>query len=398
VKGDEATPSSPHAERRIAAEVTGDQDHATPLRAARARRDWTKAQLISAMRWAAKQQKRSLVSDESLSRNIATWENGHSKPDDFYQSLLCTVYDATPDVLGFAEPASAADDLADELVTRLEVACSVDASLIALLRAETDSIRLRDRRLGAKALDATMRAHLNQVEELLRYGTFHTERSGLAYVLADASALAGWQAIDTGSLRDAWDHFERGKAAAREAEDADLLAFATAEQAYVLLDLNRPTQALNLMQHARQSDHGRLAPRMRSWLSAAEAEAHAELGDGAAALRLIDSAAGELPDGDADENLPYLSLNLTHLARWRGSCLVKLGDRDAIDDLTTALENMDGAYNRAAAGLRCDLATAFAARGDASAAREHLEHARRLVAVVGSVRQRRRLDHLSKTL
>jgi len=47
-----------------------------------------------------------------------------------------------------------------------------------------------------------------------------------------------------GRLPLAWAHFERATAAAREAGDACLLAFAAGEQAYVLLDLHRPAEAL----------------------------------------------------------------------------------------------------------------------------------------------------------
>ena len=48
----------------------------------------------------------------------------------------------------------------------------------------------------------------------------------------------------------AWAHFERATNAAREAADPCLLAFAAGEQAYVLLDLHRPAEALAMVRAA----------------------------------------------------------------------------------------------------------------------------------------------------
>src|SRR5262249_4323818 len=150
------------------------------------------------------------------------------------------------------------------------------------------------------------------------------------------SALAGWQALDVGTSRESWEHFERAKAAAREAEDPSLLAFATAEQAYVLLDLGDTGQAKELVQHARQESAGIVPVLIETWLAAARAEMATASGDANAARIDLDRAADLLP-AEADDPLPYLVLNETHLARWRGNCLARLGDEHAIDQLHTGL-------------------------------------------------------------
>lgn len=56
---------------------------------------------------------------------------------------------------------------------------------------------------------------------------------------------------------------------------------------------------------------------MRCWLTAARAEMHAHLGDRDAARRGFDQAERLLPADSDDPAMPYLSLNITHLARWR---------------------------------------------------------------------------------
>ncbi|GAA0333052.1 hypothetical protein NE235_13335 [Actinoallomurus spadix] len=97
-------------------------------------------------------------------------------------------------------------------------------------------------------------------------------------------ALAGWQALDVGTPRESWEHFERAKSAAREAEDPSLLAFATAEQAYVLLDLGNAEQAAELVEYARHQAAGKVPDLMRTWLAAAQAEM-------AASMRSVDADA-----------------------------------------------------------------------------------------------------------
>ena len=116
-------------------------------------------------------------------------------------------------------------------------------------------------------------------------------------VLADASALAGWQAIDMNRLPRAWAHFERATAAAREAGDPCLLAFAAGEQAYVLLDLHRPAEALAMVRAAYDETRAAIPHQVRSWLRAAEAEMAAAAGEESACRHALDGAAQEISYG-----------------------------------------------------------------------------------------------------
>jgi tetratricopeptide (TPR) repeat protein len=291
-------------------------------------------------------------------------------------------------------PAPAAE-VGPGLLERITAARGIDQGVIAVLQAETDAIRLLDRRIGAPAVAGKLEAHIAHVEAGLRYSLRPATRQALAAVLADAAALAGWQAIDMGRLPRAWDHFERSAAAAREADDACLLAHATAEQAYVLLDLRQPADALAMVRAAAQRADTAVPGRMRAWLHAAEAEMAAAAGDPAACRRALDQAARALPAGHGDPALPYLALDDAHLARWRGNCLVIAGDPRAADDLDTALAAMDGTFTRARAGLHCDLAAVRHASGERDEARRHLAVARQLADATASARFRRRVRDLT---
>jgi transcriptional regulator with XRE-family HTH domain len=285
-----------------------------------------------------------------------------------------------------------------ELLRRIAVARSIDPAVVAALHTETDAIRLLDRRLGAPAVADKMYAHIRHLDTSLRYSLRPGQRQALACVLADASALAGWQAVDTGNLPAAWDHFERATAAAREAGDSCLLAFAAGEQAYVLADLGRSQDALDMVRAAYAETHAAIPHQMGAWLRAAEGEMAAVAGQESACRRALDQAARELDHEPNGEGLPYLALNTAHLARWRGNCLIVFGDPEIADELTAALSAMDASFSRAEAGLRCDLAAALHVRGEPDQARRHLRRAGELAQLTGSARQRRRIREVARRI
>jgi tetratricopeptide (TPR) repeat protein len=285
-----------------------------------------------------------------------------------------------------------------ELLRQITAAGRIDATVVRVLQGETDNIRLLDRRLGAPTVAGKLEAHIGHIETSLRYSLRPGNRQQLALVLADASALAGWQAIDMSRLPRAWAHFERATAAAREAGNPCLLAFAAGEQAYVLLDLHRPTEALAMVRAAYEKTHTAIPHQVRSWLRAAEAEMAAAAGEESACRHALDGAAQEISHGAASEDLPYLALNESHLARWRGNCLVMFGDPQTADDLVAALAAMDDGFTRAEASLRCDLAAALHVRGEKDEAKRHLKKARELAQLTGSARQRRRIRNLSRRI
>jgi tetratricopeptide (TPR) repeat protein len=282
-----------------------------------------------------------------------------------------------------------------ELLRQITAAHGIDATVIRALQSETDTIRLLDRRLGAPAVAGKLEAHITHVESCLRYSLRPHCRQQLAAVLADASALAGWQAIDMGRLPRAWEHFERATAAAREAHDDSLLGFASGEQAYVLLDLHRPAEALTMVRTAYDQAHTTVPHQLRAWLHAAEAEMAAAAGQEAACRTALDHAHDEISHGRSGHGLPYVALNETHLARWRGNCLVLFGDPETAAELDAALTAMDSDFTCAEAGLRCDLAAAHHVRGEKDQARDHPKKARELAQVTGSAHQRRRIRELS---
>jgi tetratricopeptide (TPR) repeat protein len=316
-----------------------------------------------------------------------------------------TVRDQTA-ALGVPSPTFTESANADlELRRWLHMARQVDAEAVRVLQAQTENIRLQDRRFGAAVLRDQITGHVRHIDDLLRHATLRAQREPLAKVLSDAASLAAWQSLDLGLTDDAWRYFELSKSAAREANNEAHYAYAAGEQAYVLLDVGHVTGARDLLISARdmltevvERSATRVPERLRCWLYAATAETHAALGDELGTRRAMAQADRVLPEGSADPDLPFLALDGTHLARWRGNCLAQLGDAEAMTDLRRALQEMDESFIRAGASLRCDIATALLLSDERDEAAIHIAQARDLAAITDSVRQRRRIERLASGL
>ncbi|MEV5279724.1 XRE family transcriptional regulator [Streptomyces sp. NPDC006692] len=289
------------------------------------------------------------------------------------------------------------DEEALALKRELEAAKSADATVAKLFAGQVDMIRQLDRRLGAEPLLPQLKGQIEQMEGLLSHAVAPGGREPIAAALTEAATLAGWQALDLGLYRDAWQLHETARSAARQSASPALLAHASAQQAYVLLDLGMPEAAVQQVQHARATGARRLPSLLDAWLHAAEAEAHAAVGDETACRQALDDAERARPSDPSDPTLPFLFLAGTHLDRWRGNCLATLGADEALRDLTFSLRTMDG-FNRAEAGVRCDLAVVLGRRGEVDEARRQALRAQELATATHSLRQRRRIDRVLQTV
>jgi tetratricopeptide (TPR) repeat protein len=373
----------------VTVEQNGEQG--SPLRRARLRKDIKQARAIALFVNALERQGKSAPSRESLKRQFAYWESGERLVTiEAYQRAFMEVYEAPAEALGFpAPPLPSIDDVETELVAVQSFRLyQVDGALVDLFESQTHNLRLLDRRLGAETLAVQAQAHVDQVSNALRRSVTGP-RDLLGACLAEAAALAGWQALDREDLGEAWDMHELARTAAREADDVAVTAHVTAQQSCVLLDTGQVDLALKLARTASQMAKNKVPALLAAWLAAAEAEAFAAMGNEVATRRRLEAASRLLDRADGDD-LPYLMLSAGHLARWRGHCLARLGHAEAIEYLTTALSNA-GESVRAATGLHADLALAFHQAGQLEDARQHAVIAGGMASQFGSARQRRRL-------
>lgn len=367
---------------------------ASRVKAARQERGWSQSRLIAEMEVAASRQGVTLPSRETLKSRVSRWENNHARPDDFYRQLLREALGLDDRELGFAEDASdPGATAAEELRSRIELAHDANDTLLAALGAQTEAVRRQDRQYGAGALLEQMRGHVDNIETHLSHAVFESSRRQLAWQLADAAALAGWQALDVGAVAQAWRFFDLGSRAAQQADDPALYAFARLEQAQALVDLGQPGAAAVLAHEVWDRAHGAVSPASRCWMAAATAEMLAAGQERRAAVAMLGRAesAGDSLEG---ERPPYLVFNGTHLARWVGHTLEILGDSAAEKRLRAAAEGMDGSFTRASTSLTLDLASALLRRGEREEAKRLIAEAEQLGRRVGSRRQLLRASRL----
>ena len=373
---------------------------ATQLETLCTQRQWSRARLILEMRAAAQRLRSAkLPEDPSLRRMIREWIRGRRGLSADYAVLFQEIFGVPfatgkPDVIGALDvPGGVTND--DALTDRLGTPALLDAELISLLEAQTQSLRMLDRRLGAARLLAQTQSHTAQMRDMLMYTLPGGQRQALAAATAEAAALAGWQALDLGKPQQSWELHDIAKTAARESEEPAILSHVTAQQAYALLDSDRPADAVTLVQHARESAGSRVPALLRAWLWSAEAEALAAQGEATTAQRALDRAAKLLqPTTLSRDEMPYLALDDVHFARWRGHCLARLGKREAVDELSRAVLRHDPTFKRAEASLHCDLALAYSVRGQHAEARAEARAANELAARTASARQRLRITRL----
>lgn len=341
-----------------------------------------------------------VASTASLRVYVSEWENGKRSVSEEYAAILRALLGWTDDELFAESDGSLQVDGYDALVQRIDSAHALGASMVDTFLAQTEILRTQDRQLGAGGLVDQMNAHLSTLQDALTFAVLPAARQPLGRALAGAATLAAWQALDVGAADRAWRHYELGKRAALEAGDTLYLAHATGEQAYVLSDAGKPELAVALIRQAQQVGGNKVSPRLKAWLVSAEAELCALAGDVESAKRALDKASTAMPETRdvRDPDMASIFLNSAHLERWQSHTAALLGEEHAVSSIYEVLEGMDPTFARARAGLHCDLAHAHLSRGEYGDAKEQIRAARLIANRTGSVRFRRRIGQLSRSV
>ncbi|MBW6433083.1 helix-turn-helix domain-containing protein [Actinoplanes hulinensis] len=376
--------------------------YSTGLREARNARGWSQRRLVAGIEEYARRRGLEIASTPSLVVYVSEWENGRRVLSDSYAAILRAVLGVTDgelfgDVPG---PVSLSSDGYAQLLESIDSARSVGRGMVGTLLAQTELLRTMDRQAGAASLVDQMGSHLAALQEVLTFAVLPDARRPVAIALAGAATLAAWQALDVGAADRAWRHYELAKTAARDADEIAYLAHAMAEQAYVLVEAGRNDLAVSLAQEARRTGGSRISSRLSAWLNAVEGELCALAGLPEDCRHALDRAVADLPPDseDRDPEMVSIFLNQSHFDRWRGNTLALIGDANAVGELYGVLETMDPTFVRARAGVFSHLAQAHLVREEAEDARSCLLTARRLAGQTGSVRHRRRVERLMRTV
>ncbi|MEU0437645.1 hypothetical protein ABZ153_39840 [Streptomyces sp. NPDC006290] len=329
------------------------------LRQARTARGWSQPRLVRELRQAAARRGHQLPADASVKRRIASWENGHSVPDDFYGPFLCEAYGLSTAELALNHESGldtslmdvsypASPDDAIEAVGRLwradlnqyepllqaepsEPAWN-EASLRWLVapepavpRQRQDGIRvglgdvaaikttadmfaeLDDRFGGDHARHAAIQYLSTEVAPLLR-GQY-TEQVGRALLstAAEATLLAGWMSYDACRHGLAQRYFLQALRLAQDANDRRLAGSILSAMSHQATFLGRYTQAATLARAALMGISPVATPTLRAQFHAMEARALARTGDVRACEAALSAATKALEGRNTDDEPEWIS-------------------------------------------------------------------------------------------
>lgn len=329
------------------------------LREARISRGWSQPRLVRELRQVATQRGHQLPSDTSVKRRIASWENDHSTPDDFYGPLLCDAFAVSAAELGLnhgeakdapvldaAYPASPDDAI--QTVSQLwradlnqydpllraepsEPAWN-EASLRWLVapepgipRPRTEGMRVGLGDVAAIKTTADMFAQLddqfggdharhsviqylnNDVTPMLR-GQY-TEQVGrvLFSTVAEATLLAGWMSYDACHHGLAQRYFLQALRLAQDANDRRLAGSILSAMSHQATFLGRYTQAATLARAALMGISPVATPTLRAQFHAMDARALARTGDVAACEAALSAATKALESRNSEDEPEWIS-------------------------------------------------------------------------------------------
>ncbi|MFJ8026320.1 hypothetical protein [Streptomyces sp. NPDC096311] len=329
------------------------------LREARTSRGWSQPRLVRELRQAAARRGHQLPSDASVKRRIASWENGHSTPDEFYGPLLCDVYDVSAAELGLnhgslqdsalldagypASPDAAiqgvgklwrADLNQYELLLNAEPSEPAwsEASLrwlvapepaiprpraegtrvglgdVATIKTTADMFaQLDDQFGGDHARHAIIQYLSNDVLPMLR-GKY-TEQVGRALysTVAEATLLAGWMSYDSCHHGLAQRYFLQALRLAQDANDRRLAGSILSAMSHQATFLGQYTHGATLARAALMGISPVATPTLRAQFHAMEARALARTGDVTACEAALSAATRSLESRNSDDEPEWIS-------------------------------------------------------------------------------------------
>ncbi|MGK5530292.1 helix-turn-helix domain-containing protein [Streptomyces sp. URMC 129] len=311
---------------------TAQQPTGESLRNARKARGWGQARLIRELRRAAEQQGQALPTDASVKRRIASWENGHSVPDEFYGPLLAKALAMSGAELGLnhltghdaelldasypptseaavnavsqlwradlnsyepllrsqpSEPAWHEASLRwlvapepSELPSGAKAAARAGLADVAAVKTTTDMFaKLDDRFGGDHARHSLIHYLARDVAPLLSGQYKEAVGRALFSTVAESTLLAGWMSYDACQHGLAQRYFLQALRLAQDGADRRLAGSILSAMSHQATFLGRYTEAATLARAARMGISGVATPTLMAQFHAMEARALARTGD-----------------------------------------------------------------------------------------------------------------------
>jgi transcriptional regulator with XRE-family HTH domain len=215
----------------------------------------------------------------------------------------------------------------ERLTRALERPSALDPVLVADVETLTASLHDLETRMPARQLITQVSGHIDRLAELLQGSATETLRHRLIATAGDSAVLGAWIAWDMGDRAHAFRLYETAFTAAREGEDPALRACILAYGSYGASAGGDAQRARDLLEVARRCVDGAGFPATYAWIACRQAEETAALGDGPAALRLLDSGLASYTRSDPDgERVWTRFLDATRVRGFAISTYVRIGD------------------------------------------------------------------------
>jgi transcriptional regulator with XRE-family HTH domain len=274
---------------------------------------------------------------------VSKWERGICRPSRFYQRLLCRLFEATADELGFgghrvstkasaAESGSLAPDVTHDEMEALELLQRVEASDVGPATLEGLTLAVDDlcRRYPItppEVLLGWVRQYRHHVSRLLEARATLTQRRHLMVIGGWLSLLAACVHVDLGQRRAAVASRGTARQLGRHAEHSELEAWAFEVQAWQGLLDGQYREAVELCQAGQRVTEGWTSAAVQ--LTAQEARAWARLGEAKQTHAALDRAAAMVgylpPPAQPDHHFTFDPRKLTSYA---ATTLAWLGDSE----------------------------------------------------------------------
>jgi tetratricopeptide (TPR) repeat protein len=336
--------------------------HSVRLREHRLERDYSYEEAAARLRQLSRE-----AEDETevgtTAQRVWSWEHG-AYPQARHRRLLCRLYGATAEELGFRSADRLAKASAKQVVAHREwpltekyaaTATGVESNAWGVSReiAAMASFRAADGQVGGGHMYATVATFL-RTEIAPRVFQIDPARDGaqLFNAAAALTEMAGWMAFDAGRNDLAGRCFDRAQALVRAGDDRQLIAHVLASMSHMAHSLDEPRMAINLAREAQVAVRsGPRNARLDALLLAREARGFAALGDSQECARLLIRA--ETLVGSAFDTTPSPWISLFDEASFAGAaatCLYQLGDMaQARSEAERVLALRDGSRARSRA-------------------------------------------------
>jgi transcriptional regulator with XRE-family HTH domain len=329
------------------------------LRTARKQRGWSQGRIIIEMRQAAARRGEQLPSDASVKRRIASWENGHSTPDEFYGPLVCEALGVTAAEMGLNQLAGSDARLLDtrypptpedafravdqlwradlhgyEPLVLSEASSSAwsEASLRWLVTPEpsfpaapTGDVRVGLADVAAVKSTSDMFAKLDD-----RFGGDHARQSVVQYLsrdvapmltgqyseavgralfstVAESTLLAAWMSYDACLHGLAQRYFLQALRLAQDGDDRRLAGSILSAMSHQATFIGNFTEAATLARAARMGISGVATPTLTAQFFAMEARALARTGDTRGCESALTEATKLLESSNRDDDPEWIT-------------------------------------------------------------------------------------------